>query len=41
MILEKPNGSLMDQQVFTKHGASLANTARELLFHVGKDVQGN
>ena len=40
-ISDKPDRNLVDQQVFTKHGNALVNAARDLLFCVGRDVQGN
>ena len=40
-VLDKPDRNLVDQQVFTKHGNALVNAARDLLFCVGRDVQGN
>ena len=39
-ISDKPDRNLVDQQVFTKHGSALVNAARELLFCVGREVEG-
>ena len=40
-VLDKLDRNLVDQQVFTKHGNALVNAARDLLFSVGRNVQGN
>lgn len=36
----KPDRSLVDSQIFTKHGGAIVTAARELLLNVGNEVQG-